>query len=160
MSGVPTPSSSELAAAAVREAVAAVGTALFLDGQRKEACGRKAYNRDLNDLVLTAERQFLWDALRRLREYEHTGRPVMLTENQAKQVEHLDALRGSVGIADAGAAKPPTSRRNSSGVRGYRHPSEQIGRRRERRSRPIRPAESGSGTAAAMPTQASRGASA
>lgn len=106
MSGVGTPSSSELAAAAaVREAVAAVGTVLFLDGQRKEARQRKAYNRDLNDLVLTAERQFLWDALRRLQEHEHTGKPVVLSENQAKQVEYLDALRGSVGIGDAGAAK-------------------------------------------------------
>jgi hypothetical protein len=105
VNGVGTPSNSELAVAAVREAVAAIGTVLFLDGQRKEACGRKAYNRDLNDLVLTAERQFLWDALRRLQEYEHTGKPVVLSENQAKQVERLDALRGSVGIGDAGAAK-------------------------------------------------------
>jgi hypothetical protein len=105
VSGAATPSASSPAAAAVREAVAAVGTVLFLDGQRREACKRKGYNRDLNDLVLTAERQFLWEALQRLQEHEHTGRPVLLSENQAKQVEHLDVLRGSLGVGDAAAAR-------------------------------------------------------
>lgn len=105
MSGVATPSASNPAAAAVRETVAVVGTVLFLDGQRREACQQKAYNQDLNDLVLTAERQFLWDALQRLREHEHTGRPVLLSENQAKQVAHLDTLRGSLGVGDAAAAQ-------------------------------------------------------
>ena len=105
MSGVTTPSASNPAAAAVREAVAAVGTVLFLDGQRREAGQQKLYNQDLNDLVLTAERQFLWDALQRLREYEHCGRPVLLSEHQAKQVGQLDALRGSLGVGDAAAAQ-------------------------------------------------------
>ena len=99
------PSSAELAAAAVREAVAAVGTVLFLDAQRKEACQRKAYNRELNELVLTAERQFLWDTLRRLQQHEHVGRPVLLSERGAKHLERLDSLRGSLGTGDAASAQ-------------------------------------------------------
>jgi hypothetical protein len=101
----PSSSSAELAASAVRAAVVAVGTVLFLDSQRKEACSRKAYNRELNDLVLTAERQFLWDALRRLQDHEHDGRPVLLSERGAKHLERLDSLRGSLGAGDAASAQ-------------------------------------------------------
>lgn len=89
----------------VRETIATIGTVLFLDSQRREACQRKAYNRELNDLVLVAERQFLWDALLRLRQHEHTERLVLLSSGQAKHVEHLDSLRGTLGTGDAAAAQ-------------------------------------------------------
>lgn len=92
------------AAASVREAVATITTVLFLEEQRREAIKHKAYNRELSDLVLTAERQFLWDALQRIQSHENTGQ-VALSEFQAKQIERLATLRGSVGTGDASAAR-------------------------------------------------------
>jgi hypothetical protein len=89
--------------ATVKEALATIGNVLFLEGRRQEALARGPRNADLNDLVLTAERQFLWEALQRLQATTHQGRPVLLSSNQAKHLENLGSLRGSVCVGDAAA---------------------------------------------------------
>lgn len=91
--------------ATVKETMATIGNVLFLEGRRQEALARGPRNADLNDLVLTAERQFLWDALQRLKATTHHGRPVLLSSNQAKHLENLGALRGSLYVADAATAE-------------------------------------------------------
>lgn len=86
--------------AAVRDAIATIGNVLFLETARREAVARGPRNQQLNDLLLTAERQLLWDALQRLRGHERPDRPVQLCESQAKYVERLDWLKRVLAGSD------------------------------------------------------------